>query len=60
MQALLYRLSGDYNPLHSDPTFAEIAGYIFLCSQLDKYVGRSIGGYLFLATCNQGSVVGAV
>jgi acyl dehydratase len=26
-QALLYRLSGDYNPLHSDPAFARRAGF---------------------------------
>lgn len=26
-QALLYRLSGDRNPLHSDPKFAELAGF---------------------------------
>lgn len=26
-QALLYRLNGDRNPLHSDPTFAQAAGF---------------------------------
>ena len=26
-QALLYRLSGDRNPLHSDPKFAEMGGF---------------------------------
>ncbi|GKC72514.1 hypothetical protein Tco_1118397, partial [Tanacetum coccineum] len=28
MQSLLYWLSGDYNPLHSDPKLAEVAGRI--------------------------------
>jgi len=27
-QALIYRLSGDYNPLHASPTIAQNAGFI--------------------------------
>ena len=47
--ALIYRLSGDYNPLHADPTYAKKAGF-----KMPILHGRctfSIAGHALLRTC---------
>ncbi len=47
--ALIYRLSGDYNPLHADPAYAQKAGF-----KIPILHGRctfSIAGHALLRTC---------
>ena len=47
--ALIYRLSGDYNPLHADPAYAQKAGF-----RMPILHGRctfSIAGHAILRTC---------
>jgi acyl dehydratase len=47
--ALIYRLSGDYNPLHADPEYAKKAGF-----KMPILHGRctfSIAGHALLKTC---------
>jgi acyl dehydratase len=47
--ALIYRLSGDYNPLHADPAYAKKAGF-----RMPILHGRctfSIAGHAILKTC---------
>jgi acyl dehydratase len=47
--ALIYRLSGDYNPLHADPAYAKKAGY-----KMPILHGRctfSVAGHALLKSC---------
>jgi acyl dehydratase len=47
--ALIYRLSGDYNPLHADPAYAKKAGF-----RMPILHGRctfSVAGHALLRTC---------
>ena len=47
--ALVYRLSGDYNPLHADPAYAKKAG--FRMPILHGRATFSVAGHALLKTC---------
>lgn len=47
--ALIYRLSGDYNPLHADPAYAHKAG--FKMPILHGRATFSVAGHAILKTC---------
>jgi acyl dehydratase len=47
--ALIYRLSGDYNPLHADPAYAKKAG--FKAPILHGRATFSVAGHALLKTC---------